>query len=138
MVTHPPIACSEPIPATPPACILYVEDNDYVRVSVTELLQSETRSFISCGNVADALAVLRQRHIDLLITDLNLPDMPGLELVRQALRFDPECPVIICSAHDMSRATFEKGARVVCIRKPFELDELENTVDRMIECRDAV
>ncbi len=115
------------------AFILYVEDNEYVRRSVTEVLQGPTRTFVSCGNVDDALKVLHRQHIDLLITDLNLPGLPGMDLVHQALRLNPQCPVVICSAHDMSRASLPPEARIVCIRKPFELDELESVVDQFIQ-----
>jgi DNA-binding NtrC family response regulator len=118
------------------AVILYVEDNDYVRESVAELLHGPGREFVCCSDAAQALQVLADRRIDLLITDLNLPGVPGMELVRSAIERDPSCPIIVCSGHDLSPALFEQ-ARVEYVRKPFELEELEAVVDRLLEPRPA-
>jgi DNA-binding NtrC family response regulator len=113
--------------------ILYVEDNDYVRESVAELLQAPGREFVCCSDGNQALAVLESRHIDLLITDLNLPGgMPGMDLVRSALERDPACPIVVCSGHDLSPSVFAE-ARIEYVRKPFELEELEAVVDRLLE-----
>jgi two-component system, response regulator FlrC len=114
------------------ALVLYVEDNTFIRESVTELLQCAARQFISCDNAGDGLTVLKTQRVDLLITDLNLPGMTGMELVKRSLAAQPSCPVIICSGHDMSHAVFAAPARVECIRKPFDLEELEAALDRLL------
>jgi DNA-binding NtrC family response regulator len=116
-----------------PCLILYVEDNDYVRESVAELLQAPGREFVCCSDANQALAVLATRHVHLLITDLNLPGgVPGMDLVRSALERNPTCPIVVCSGHDLSPAAFGE-ARIEYVRKPFELEELEAVVDRLLE-----
>ncbi len=114
------------------AVILFVEDNDYVRESVAELLEGPTRRFVCCSRVDEALAVLEREPVDLVITDLNLPGAPGMDLVRASLSSNASRPVIICSGHDMSRAEFTHTDAVVFVRKPFELEELEGLVDRLL------
>jgi DNA-binding NtrC family response regulator len=118
----------------PSSVILYVEDNDYVRESVAELLQAPGRQFVCCSDAGEALEVLENRRIDLLITDLNLPGVPGMDLVRSAMDRDPPCPVVVCSGHDLSATAFA-DARIEYVRKPFELEELEAVVDRLLETR---
>jgi len=114
-----------------PFVILYVEDNDYVRESVAELLSTDDRRFVCVANGARAREVLREQTINLLMTDINLPDGSGLDVAREALRQTPDLPVIVCSAHDLRGIAEALGPTAHPIRKPFELDELEALVDRL-------
>lgn len=123
-MTHPDLS-------TPPFVVLYAEDNAYVRDSVAEVLGHPGREFVCVGHRAGALEVLRERRVDLLLTDVNLPDGSGLDLVREALQRHPAMPVIVCSSHNLSSATHLLGANTHVLRKPFELDELEALVDRL-------
>lgn len=117
--------------STKPLVVLYVEDNAFVRDSVAEVLATPDRRFVCVGDRAGALEALRAGPFDLLLTDVNLPDGSGLDLVREALERHPSMPVVICSAHDLSAATQQLGPQAHALRKPFELDELEALVDRL-------
>ena len=114
-----------------PLVVLYAEDNAYVRDSVAELLANPFRDFVCVGDLKGAQEVLRVGPVDLLLTDVNLPDGSGLDLVREAVRRHPSIPVIVCSGHDLSSATHLLGPNVHVLRKPFELDDLEALVDRL-------
>lgn len=116
---------------TQPLVVLYAEDNAYVRDSVAELFANPVRSFICVGDRKGALEALHAGPVDLLLTDVNLPDGSGLDVVREALRRQPSMPVIICSSHDLSSAPDLFGPHVHVLRKPFELDELEALFDRL-------
>lgn len=117
--------------STKPFVILYAEDNAYVRDSVAEVLTSPVREFICVGDRKGALGVLRAGRVDLVLTDVNLPDGSGLDVVREAVQYHPSMPVIVCSSHDLSSATRLLGPNVHVLRKPFELEELEALVDRL-------
>ena len=56
-------------------------------------------------------------------------------MARHALRLQPDRPVIICSGYDVSAVCDELGSVVHCVRKPFELDEMELLVDRLLQDR---
>jgi DNA-binding NtrC family response regulator len=112
--------------------VLYVEDNDYVRESVIELLGGDEREYIGCGSAETARTILATTPVQLLITDVNLPDGSGMDVVRHLLKTCNGCPVIVCSAHDLSRVQQELGPRVHFLRKPFELEELEGLVERLL------
>lgn len=116
------------------AVILYVEDNDYLRASVPELLERPSRQFICCAMAREALDMLQTptQQIDLLITDLNLPDAPGLDVVLSCSVARPHCPIIVCSGHDLAASSPSVARQVSYISKPFDVDEFEALVDRLL------
>ncbi len=114
-----------------PFVILYVEDNDLVRESFAELLATADRQLVCVADCAGARGALREHNVNLLITDINLPDGSGLDLAREALRQNPRLPVIVCSGQDLRDVASSLGPTAHPLMKPFELDELEVLVERL-------
>ncbi|MDP3618223.1 MAG: response regulator [Ramlibacter sp.] len=114
-----------------PFVILYVEDNDLVRESFAELLATAERLVVCVADGAGARKALREQNVNLLMTDINLPDGSGLDVAREALRQNPNLPVIICSGHDLRNVAVTLGPTAHALMKPFELDELEALVARL-------
>jgi DNA-binding NtrC family response regulator len=117
--------------AANPFVILYVEDNDLVREAYSELLASAGRRIVSVADGAGAREALRAENVNLLLTDINLPDGSGLDLAREALAQNPALPVIVCSGDDVSDVARSLGPTAHPLRKPFDLDELEALVERL-------
>lgn len=117
--------------AANPFVILYVEDNDYIRESFAELLATPERQIVCAANGAGARAALDEHRVDLLVTDINLPDGSGLEVARDALRLNAKLPVIVCSGHEVEIVARSLGPTAHPLRKPFDLDELEALVERL-------
>jgi DNA-binding response OmpR family regulator len=113
-----------------PFVILYVEDNDLVRESFAELLATDDRQVVCVADGAGAREALREHTVNLLITDINLPDGSGLDVAREALHQNPGLPVIVCSGQDLKDVALSLGPTAHALRKPFELDELEALVGR--------
>ena len=114
-----------------PFVILYVEDNDYIRESFAELLATAERRIVCVADGAGARAALREQNVNLLLTDINLPDGSGLDVAREALRQNPRLPVIVCSGDDLRDVSRLLGPTAHPVRKPFDLDELEALVERL-------
>ena len=114
-----------------PFVILYVEDNDYIRESFAELLETPARRIVGVADGAGARKALREQQVDILVTDINLPDGSGLDVAREALRQNPELPVIVCSGHDLRDVARSLGPTAPALRKPFELDELEALFEQL-------
>jgi len=114
-----------------PFVILYVEDNDYIRESFAVLFATAERLIVCVADCAGARKAMREQKVNLLVTDVNLPDGSGLDVAREALRQNPKLPVIICSGHDLGDVARSLGPTAHSLRKPFDLDELEALVERL-------
>jgi CheY-like chemotaxis protein len=105
--------------------ILYVEDNAIVREVTSELLAHPEREIVACGSAEEALREFSSRSFDVVITDVSLPVMSGVEFARAILRIQPQMPVIIASGYSMDFGLENWGANVRTITKPFEVPDLE-------------
>ena len=114
-----------------PFVILYVEDNDLVRESFAELLANDERRIVCVADGAGAREALRDQDVNLLMTDIHLPDGSGLDLARDALRHNPSLPVIVCSGGDLRHVGALLGPTAHPLSKPFDLDELEALIERL-------
>lgn len=114
-----------------PFVILYVEEKDLVRESFAELLASADRRIVCVADGAGAREVLRGQNVNLLMTDINLPDSSGLDVARQALRQSPGLPVIVCSGQKLRDIALSLGPSAHPLRKPFEPNELEALISRL-------
>ena len=115
-----------------PFVILYVEDNDFIREAFAELLATADRRVVSVADGAGARKVLREENVNLLMTDINLPDGSGLDVAREALRQNPGLPVIVCSGNDSRDIARSLGPTAHSMMKPVDLDELEALVERLV------
>ena len=111
------------------AKLLVVEDDDSIRETVEEALRAEGFDVKSCGNGADAMALLNEpdtKGVDLLVLDLMLPGLGGLDLCRQLRKLNNHTPVLVISARDSETDRvlgLEVGADDYLV-KPFGLREL--------------
>ncbi|HYF41984.1 MAG TPA: response regulator [Ramlibacter sp.] len=118
---------------TSPFVILYVEDNDLIRESFAELLATDERRIVCVRDGAGARQALREQDVDLLMTDIELPGGSGLDVAREAIRQNPRLPVIVCSGHESKDAAQTLGPTAHLLRKPFDLDELEALIERLVQ-----
>lgn len=116
---------------TSPFVILYVEDNDFVRESCAEVLAMSGRQVIGAASCAEAREVLRGQAVHLLMTDIALPDGSGLDIAQEALRTNPQLPVIVCSGYDVEDAVRSLGPTARALKKPFDFDDLEALVESL-------
>jgi two-component system, cell cycle response regulator CpdR len=112
--------------------ILYVEDNDIVREVTSELLAQERREIVACGTAEEALKIFAAEPFDVVITDVSLPVMSGIELARSILKLRPHVPIILASGYDLDFGVENWGANVRSIIKPFDADEIEAIMSKLI------
>ena len=118
--------------------ILVVDDEANLRRVLTAQLSRDGYEVHTAPDGEAGLALLREHHIDLVITDLRMPKMDGLELLRQALRGDPQLPVVILTAHgtvDNAVEALKTGA-FDYITKPFDQAEVRTIVKKALRTRD--
>ncbi|HEU0293273.1 MAG TPA: response regulator [Anaerolineales bacterium] len=116
--------------------ILYVEDNLDNRVLVRRILLSEDYDLIEAVNAADALRVLKNTKPDLILMDINMPDMDGYTLTSR-IKTTPgfeRVPILAITANVM-RGDKEKTLEAGCdgyIQKPLDIDQLVREVERFL------
>jgi DNA-binding NarL/FixJ family response regulator len=85
--------------------ILLVDDHPVARQGIRTVLTDRVKDAV-VGEAADAPSALKQVHAgewDLVITDISLPGMSGLELIKEVRRFKPELPTLVLSVHPASQ-----------------------------------
>ena len=105
--------------------ILYVEDHPELRETIGMLMEAEGRSVTSCATAEEALELDAAQPYDVLVTDVSLPGMSGIDLARKVLADDPQRWVVLCSGYEMGDYPASWGANVRTLLKPFEIEELE-------------
>ena len=116
------------------ARILIVDDNADVLSFMTDALQGRGYDLRSIQNSALATVVLQEERFDLIITDIVMPKVHGLDILEQAKRQNPDVRVVFVTGHphrDIMREGFERGAFCV-LEKPFSVDEFVSTVARAL------
>lgn len=111
--------------------VLYVEDNDLVREITLELLAVDGRELVAAASAEEALVHFRSQPVDLVITDVSLPVMSGLDLARSLLRLQPGLPIIIASGYSIDFGTRELGPSVRALIKPFEAADVERLISEL-------
>lgn len=106
--------------------ILYVEDNPLVRDITCEMLSESSRQVVAVASAEEALSIFEPNAFDVVITDISLPAMSGLDLTRHILGRVPAVPVIIATGYNLEVDVSNWGPRVRAISKPFDHPQLED------------
>ncbi|MBI2692064.1 MAG: response regulator [Solirubrobacterales bacterium] len=119
--------------------VLVVEDEQSVRRMVVRALSTNGYDVVSFARAGEALELLRdpEEHIDLLLTDLVMPDLQGGELADRAIELKPDLPVLFMSGYSdlaLHRVDDERES-VDLIEKPFTVNDLLGEVERVLEKR---
>ena len=123
-------------PAAPPR-LLVVEDDTTVRDFCVRLLRMNRYQVAAAENGRVALERLRENRYDLVLTDLQMPEMSGIALLRELRQLYPDTDTIVFTAHatvETARDALKLGA-FDYLTKPVSVDDLERTVQRAVEWR---
>lgn len=110
--------------------VLVVDDQQEVRDAIALLLGRRGCAAVTAGSGPEALERMREEYFDVLLCDVRMPGMSGLEFLSEALLLDRDLPVLMLSGYnDLSTArdALERGA-MDYLTKPIELDELDRAV----------
>jgi two-component system NtrC family response regulator len=115
--------------------ILIVDDEKNYLVVLKELLSEENYEVITAENALQALEIFKESDLDLVLTDMRMPKIDGIELLESIRSINNEVPVIIMTAY----ATVEKAVKAMkkgafdYVTKPFQNEELKITVRKAID-----
>lgn len=122
------------------ATILLVEDDFNTRVGLSEILAGEGYDVEAVADGTSALNRLDSKMIALLLSDLRLPDISGLELHQRAKAVHPDLHTIIMTAFDTSSARRDAEATGVFswLTKPLDVEHLLALVRDAVACSEVV
>ncbi len=113
--------------------ILVVDDEESIHLLYKEELEEEGYSVQSAMNGEEALDLFEKIEPSLVILDINMPGMDGIEVLRKMKEQRPDIPVILSSAYPEYKQDLASWASDDYIVKSFNLDELKKSVKRHIK-----
>ena len=114
--------------------ILLVEDEPLIALTLVDLIEELGHTAVEAMTAAQAMSLFRTRtDIDLLVTDIGLPDLSGEALAEQCRSIRPTLPVIFATGHSApGAAEATAAAPTTRLPKPFQMDELQAAIERVV------
>ncbi len=127
----------EPVTDERPPRILVVDDERSMRELLAIVLRREGYEVMLAENGRAAIGLLESEPVDLLISDIKMPDLSGVEVLRAAKRIDPDILGIVITAFASTETAVEAMRLGACdyLSKPFDIDLLKMKVREKIENR---
>ena len=120
--------------------VLVVDDEKNYPLILGAVLEEEGFEVLTANSGMEALEIQKTSDVDLVLTDMKMPSMDGLELLEKIKARDPDCPVIMMTAYgsvDKAVEAMEKGAYSY-ILKPFDNEKLVVYVNKAISMYSVV
>lgn len=117
-------------------CIMIVDDSASMRQMVSFTLKKAGYDVVEAVNGKDGCDKIKQSKVDLIVTDLNMPEMNGIDFIRE-VRLNPSykfTPVLMLTT-ESQKDKIDEGKKVGCsgwIVKPFSPEHLLSTIQKMV------
>ncbi|OGW54605.1 MAG: hypothetical protein A2Z60_03780 [Nitrospirae bacterium RIFCSPLOWO2_02_42_7] len=117
--------------------ILIIDDEPLMRISLSDALKIEGYNIHSVASGYDGLKAIRETSYDVIITDLKLPEVDGLQILKACKQYSPGAKVLMITAFGSVETAVEamKQGAYDYVTKPFSMEELILIVKRLIELR---
>ena len=112
--------------------ILLVDDEEGIRLLYREEFEEEGYAVATASNGEEALETFNQEQPDLVILDINMPGMNGIEVLRRMKEINPNLPVILSSAYQEYKQDLGTWASEDYIVKSANMDELKKAVRKYL------
>lgn len=112
--------------------VLVVEDDANQRELYVEELKSEGYNVLSAANGRDALNIAREQQLDLIVMDINMPGMDGLDTLNHLLEINRQIPVIINTAYPSYQESFTAWSADAYVVKSGNLSNLMDKVKELL------
>ncbi len=115
--------------------IMIVDDEEIVRASLSSWLLEDGYEVMPVESGKLALEELKKKNYDLMLVDLKMPEMDGLELMKEVKKFLPDLPIIIMTAYatvDTAVKAIKEGA-FDYLMKPFDPEEISITIKKIVK-----
>jgi two-component system, OmpR family, response regulator VanR len=115
--------------------ILYIEDEKNIRINIKKTLDLFCENVFDVANISKAKEILNNYRIDIIISDINLPDMSGIQFVKELRIQDKTIPIILLSAYTDKKYLLEATSLklVDYLIKPIDLKSLTDALKKSVE-----
>lgn len=120
---------------TPCPLLLVVEDDANQRALYQEELADEGYEVVTAGDGRQALQLVQDQKPDLVVMDVNMPVMDGLDTLARLLEVDRGIPVVIHSAYASYRESFASWSADAYVVKNSDLSELKSTIKTLLAAK---
>jgi len=120
--------------------ILIIEDDEEMRALLKDSLVEDGMEFDSAGNGSEAIQKLAEEPFDLVITDIRMPGLTGLDILPGIKKLRPETCVIVITAfgsEEVRRKSFDRGATAY-FEKPINMGKLRTLIQEMVSTKERV
>lgn len=114
--------------------LLIVDDQFGIRILLNEVFQKEGYKIFQASNGKQALDIVKMRRPDLVLLDIKIPGIDGIEILKRMKKIEPDIKVIIMTAYgelNMIEEAMELGS-ITYFAKPFDIEEMRDTVKKHI------
>lgn len=117
------------------ATILVVDDEPNIIAIVEMVMQEDGMQVLKAGSGREALAILKKNEVDLVISDIRMPDISGVELLKESRQLAPDTIFIMITAYAGTETAIDalQHGAYDYVTKPFKMDELRATVGKALE-----
>lgn len=112
--------------------ILVVDDEEQIRLLLQEELVEEGYNVLTADNAKDALKIVEQEDLDLVVLDIRMPGMTGVEALPRILGLKENLPVILNTAYSQYQQDFMAWAANAYVVKSADLSELKTKIKELI------
>ncbi|WP_422659154.1 response regulator [Paenibacillus sp. EC2-1] len=115
--------------------VLIVDDQNGIRILLMEVFSSEGYETFQAANGKIALDIVKKNEPDLVLLDMKIPGMDGLEILKHIKQMNPDIKVIMMTAYgelDMIKEATDLGA-LMHFTKPFDIDEMRLAVNMQLK-----
>jgi CheY-like chemotaxis protein len=119
------------------AKILVIEDEKNLRLLYKQDLERDGHNVVTAGTAPEGIALVESEHPDLVVMDIRLPGMDGLEAMGKVLDRHPKLPVVLNSAYSSYQENFMSWAADAYVVKSADTDELRARVRELLDARQA-
>ena len=115
--------------------ILYVEDEENIKINMKKVLLLLCENVFDASNIEEAKDIIKKQRIDIIISDINLPDTNGIDFIKDLRKTDKTLPVILLSAFTDTKYLLEatKLKLVDYLTKPVDFKTLNNSLHSCVE-----
>ena len=120
-----------------PIEVLFIDDEEHLRRAAGQMLDLAGHTMRAIASPGEALTFLSRTYPGILVSDIRMPEMDGMELLRQAIAIDPDLPVLLVTGHGdipLAVEAMRQGAYDF-IEKPFSKDRFLESVTRAMDKR---